>query len=140
MHKRRRTVTEIPLLPPPQDINLSIFADNIENIMQRLIVPDNSPFKIAIARSKKPIQPKSCNNRPGRDTAGFTKLFLYSGADAIRNLQSLDIPIVFCSSKTRAEQQVYREELGINAPFIVENGGAVYIPKDYFRLPFHMIR
>jgi mannosyl-3-phosphoglycerate synthase len=34
------------------------------------------------------------------------------------------------------EQQFYRDELGITAPFIVENGGAVYIPKDYFRLPF----
>jgi mannosyl-3-phosphoglycerate synthase len=35
------------------------------------------------------------------------------------------------------EQQFYREELGVTAPFIVENGGAIYVPKDYFRLPFN---
>jgi mannosyl-3-phosphoglycerate synthase len=56
--------------------------------------------------------------------------------DSIRELQSQKIPIVFCSAMTRQEQQVYREELGIEAPFIVENGGAIYIQKDYFRLPF----
>jgi mannosyl-3-phosphoglycerate synthase len=62
----------------------------------------------------------------------------YSYAPALstlRRLQSRNIPLVFCSSKTRAEQEMLRAELGVTDPFIVENGGAIYIPKGYFRLP-----
>ena len=55
---------------------------------------------------------------------------------AIRHLLDRDIPIVFCSAKTRAEQEVYQQKLGIHAPFIVENGGAVFIPRDYFTASF----
>jgi mannosyl-3-phosphoglycerate phosphatase len=55
---------------------------------------------------------------------------------SIGHLRSQDIPIIFCSAKTRAEQEVYRKELQINDPFIVENGGAVFIPKGYFPFDF----
>lgn len=45
-------------------------------------------------------------------------------------------PIVFVTSKTFAEIEVIEKEIDIwqNAPFIVENGGAIYIPKDYFSI------
>ncbi len=46
------------------------------------------------------------------------------------------IPIVFCSSKTKAEQKVYRQRLGIPDPFVVENGGAIFIPQGYFPFTF----
>jgi mannosyl-3-phosphoglycerate phosphatase len=46
------------------------------------------------------------------------------------------IPIVFCSSKTKAEIEVYRRELGIPDPFIAENGGAIFIPTNYFTFPY----
>lgn len=55
---------------------------------------------------------------------------------ALRLLQRKKIPVVFCSSKTRAEQETYRKELGISDPFIVENGGAIFIPRHYFSFPF----
>lgn len=55
---------------------------------------------------------------------------------SIEYLRSQEIPIVFCSVKTRAEQEVYRKELQIEDPFIVENGGAVFIPRGYFRFHF----
>jgi mannosyl-3-phosphoglycerate phosphatase len=55
---------------------------------------------------------------------------------SIEYLRSQEVPIVFCSVKTRAEQEVYRKELQINDPFIVENGGAVFIPRGYFRFHF----
>ena len=55
--------------------------------------------------------------------------------DALRLLQAKKIPIIFCSAKTRAEQEVYREELDITDPFVVENGGAVFIPENYFSFP-----
>jgi len=57
--------------------------------------------------------------------------------EAISLLHNKKIPIVFCSAKTRAEQEAYREELNIKAPFIVENGGAIFIPRDYFPFPFN---
>jgi len=54
---------------------------------------------------------------------------------AVKHLQQQGIPIVFCSAKTRAEQEVYRAELEIDDPFIVENGGAIFVSEGYF--PFH---
>ncbi|RMH03139.1 MAG: HAD-IIB family hydrolase [Nitrospirae bacterium] len=46
------------------------------------------------------------------------------------------IPVIFCTSKTRAEVEHLRQEVGNQDPFIVENGGAIYIPHGYFpRLP-----
>jgi len=55
---------------------------------------------------------------------------------AINRLKENDIPIIFCSAKTRAEQEIYRRELGLVHPFIVENGGAIFIPRAYFPFPF----
>lgn len=57
--------------------------------------------------------------------------------EAISLLHSKEIPVVFCSAKTRAEQEAYRKELNIKDPFIVENGGAIFIPRDYFLFPFN---
>jgi len=54
----------------------------------------------------------------------------------IKRLKENGIPIIFCSAKTRAEQEVYRRELGLFHPFIVENGGAIFIPRAYFPSPF----
>jgi mannosyl-3-phosphoglycerate phosphatase len=56
--------------------------------------------------------------------------------NALYLLHSHGIPLVFCSSKTRAEQAVYRRKLGIEHPFIVEDGGAVFIPHTYFSFDF----
>jgi len=55
---------------------------------------------------------------------------------AINRLKGNDIPVIFCSAKTRAEQEIYRHELGLFHPFIVENGGAIFIPRAYFPFPF----
>jgi mannosyl-3-phosphoglycerate phosphatase len=51
---------------------------------------------------------------------------------ALRLLGRLDVPVVICSSKTRAEIEHYRGKLGNRDPFIPENGGAVFIPRGYF--------
>lgn len=55
---------------------------------------------------------------------------------AIDRLETSGIPLVFCSAKTRAEQEVYRREMKLFHPFIVENGGAIFIPRDYFPFAF----
>jgi mannosyl-3-phosphoglycerate phosphatase len=55
---------------------------------------------------------------------------------SVKHLIQKEIPVIFCSSKTKAEQEVYRRELGLFHPFIVENGGAVFIPESYFQFKF----
>ncbi|MHC1636296.1 MAG: mannosyl-3-phosphoglycerate phosphatase [Candidatus Methanospirareceae archaeon] len=59
---------------------------------------------------------------------------------AIELLRCHNIPIVFCSSKTAAEIEVYRSEIGIKDPFISENGAAIFIPSDYFDFPYRYTR
>jgi mannosyl-3-phosphoglycerate phosphatase len=50
----------------------------------------------------------------------------------LRKLQSSNIPIVLCSSKTRSEMEPLWHELNLRDPFIVENGGAIFFLPDYF--------
>jgi mannosyl-3-phosphoglycerate phosphatase family protein len=55
-----------------------------------------------------------------------------SALPSLRRLRDLAIPVVLCTSKTRAETEPIREALENTHPFIVENGGGVFIPKGYF--------
>jgi mannosyl-3-phosphoglycerate phosphatase len=49
---------------------------------------------------------------------------------ALRELKRLNVPLVMVSSKSRAEMETLSNTLGIVAPFISENGGAVFWPKS----------
>jgi mannosyl-3-phosphoglycerate phosphatase family protein len=51
---------------------------------------------------------------------------------AVRALLETGTALVFCSSKTLAEQRVHQDRLGPRHPMIVENGSAVAIPQGYF--------
>ena len=51
---------------------------------------------------------------------------------ALRLIQLKGIPLILASSKTRAEIEIYRKKLENGHPFISENGGAIFVPKDYF--------
>ena len=65
------------------------------------------------------------------------KIYSYEKSLAAMNRLKKDaIPVIFCSAKTRAEQEIYRRELGLFHPFVVENGGAIFIPRGYFPFPF----
>lgn len=55
--------------------------------------------------------------------------------EAIQTLREREIPLILVSSKTRAEMEPLRFELDNLHPFVVENGGAVYLPKDLFDDP-----
>ncbi len=55
-----------------------------------------------------------------------------ASADAAARLVAAGVPVVLCSSKTRAEQEPLRAALGIPDPFIVENGSAIIAPPGYF--------
>ena len=54
---------------------------------------------------------------------------------AIEQIKKDHIPLVLCSSKTRAEMEAWRDRLENRHPFIVENGGGIFIPEGYFPFP-----
>jgi len=59
--------------------------------------------------------------------------YAHAPADALlAELEQDGIPVIPCTSKTRAELLPLREELHNRHPFIVENGAAVIVPRDYF--------
>jgi mannosyl-3-phosphoglycerate phosphatase len=51
---------------------------------------------------------------------------------ALSVLAKHDVPVVLCSSRTRAELELIQHEFQFRHPFISENGGAVYLPRGYF--------
>lgn len=55
---------------------------------------------------------------------------------ALRRLKTANVPLIPCTSKTRAEIEHYREAMGLEGPFISENGGGVFIPEGYFKKRF----
>jgi mannosyl-3-phosphoglycerate phosphatase family protein len=66
--------------------------------------------------------------------------YTYSFDDArpaLALLAGRRIPLVLCSSKTRAEIEYYRERMDNHHPFISENGGGIFIPKGYFHFAIH---
>jgi mannosyl-3-phosphoglycerate phosphatase len=51
---------------------------------------------------------------------------------ALSLLKKNKIPLILCSSKTRSEIEYYRKKLQNPHPFVSENGGGIFIPKNYF--------
>lgn len=51
----------------------------------------------------------------------------------LQKLHSAKIPVIPNTSKTFAELTELRDQIGLDGPFIVENGAAVYIPINYFQ-------
>ena len=46
--------------------------------------------------------------------------------ETINWLQRLGIPVILCTSKTKSEVKIIRDDLNLKDPYIVENGGAIY--------------
>lgn len=63
------------------------------------------------------------------DTYSFEKAL-----SSLTLLRKKEIPLILCSSKTRAEIEVYRKKLKNAHPFIPENGGAIFVNRKYFRI------
>lgn len=51
---------------------------------------------------------------------------------ALDLLKGRGIPLAICTSKTRSEVERWRSLLGNDDPFIIENGGAVFVRENYF--------
>jgi mannosyl-3-phosphoglycerate phosphatase len=51
---------------------------------------------------------------------------------ALDHLKRKGIPWIVVTSKTRTEVEFWRSQLGNEHPFVVENGGAAFVPFGYF--------
>lgn len=54
---------------------------------------------------------------------------------ALDQCKNLDIPVILVSSKTSAEMDRLRKTMGLIFPFISENGGGIFFPKEMKREP-----
>lgn len=50
--------------------------------------------------------------------------------EGVELCKKLGVPVVLVSSKTRAEMESIREDMGLSSPFVSENGGAIFIESD----------
>lgn len=61
--------------------------------------------------------------------------YSHDAADTLlAELERMHVPVIPATSKTAAELLEIRKELNNRHPFIIENGAAVYIPENYFRM------
>ena len=126
---------QVTLMPPPQQADLDRFSAALSGEFRRLFVPEDLPLPVSTARPfGEKIKQVIFTDLDG--TLLHPANYSYSEAlVALRRVQTNEIPLIFCSSKTRAEQENLRQELGINHPFVTENGSAIYVPKGYFHRP-----
>ena len=61
----------------------------------------------------------------------FTYQFV-AASETLQQLKSANIPVILNTSKTLAELEVIHSDLKLDAPFIIENGAAIYIPMSTF--------
>jgi mannosyl-3-phosphoglycerate phosphatase len=54
---------------------------------------------------------------------------------ALERMRAARTPLIPVTSKTRAEVEIWRRRLQTSDPFIVENGGAVFVPPGCFTIP-----
>jgi len=54
--------------------------------------------------------------------------------EIVEGLTKRSIPVIICSSKTRAEIETCQERMGLKAPFVVENGAAVFVPRGMLNM------
>ncbi|AKG53377.1 mannosyl-3-phosphoglycerate phosphatase [Dehalogenimonas sp. WBC-2] len=127
---------KVKLMPPPQQADMARFSGALSADLYRFFVPEGLPLPISGNRNlseevKKVIFTDLDGTMLHPATYSYTPVL-----GTLRQIQSKNIPLIFCSSKTRAEQEMLRQELGIGDPFITENGAAVFIPKGYFHRPY----
>jgi mannosyl-3-phosphoglycerate phosphatase len=71
----------------------------------------------------------------GRNTYSFEPAL-----PALNLIRQKSVPLILSSSKTGTEVELYQRQLENSHPFVSENGGAIFVPKDYFSFPFHYDR
>lgn len=76
--------------------------------------------------------------------------YSFGGArSSLARIKRHGIPLIFTTSKTRAEVELLQKEMKIREPFIIENGAAIFFPLGYdgwdLKIgvpmpPYHLIR
>jgi mannosyl-3-phosphoglycerate synthase len=135
-------VPKLRMLPPPESADIQKFASLMDGFLNDYAAPKGRPVRAGLSPAARKAQEAMKLVFTDLDgTLLHPVSYSYAAAlEAVRKLQEARIPIVFCSAKTMAEQQLYRQELGIKDPFIIENGTAIVVPKDYFRFSFSFSR
>jgi len=59
--------------------------------------------------------------------------------EALQIIKKAEIPLIFTTSKTKAEVELLQQKVGLSAPFIVENGAALFLPSDYQNFDLSML-
>jgi mannosyl-3-phosphoglycerate phosphatase len=63
--------------------------------------------------------------------------YSYEGAlPSLGKIKQAGFPLILTTSKTRRETELLQKEIGIDDPFIVENGAAIYFPPGYTKFFF----
>lgn len=60
--------------------------------------------------------------------------------EALAIIRAKEVPLILCTSKTRKEIELYRNQIDNKCPFISENGGGIFIPNTYFSKEFEYDR
>lgn len=90
-----------------------------------------SPFKAAAGTARKMILFSDLDGTL-LDETGYS---FHDALPALNLVQAQAIPLILCSSKTRAEIEACRLSMRNRHPFISENGGGIFIPSGYFSAP-----
>lgn len=59
--------------------------------------------------------------------------------ESLKKIKTQKIPLIFTTSKTKIEVELLQKKVGIVEPFIVENGAALFIPKNYQHFPLDFL-
>lgn len=59
--------------------------------------------------------------------------------EALSKIKKDNIPLIFTTSKTRKEVEILQKKVNIKEPFIIENGAALFIPKNYMGFDFSFL-
>jgi mannosyl-3-phosphoglycerate phosphatase len=57
-----------------------------------------------------------------------------AAAEALAEIDRRRVPLILCTSGTRAELEAFRTKIGHGHPFITESGGGLFLPDGYFNL------
>ena len=131
------------------DQQLQRFIQHYQRVTENILdtLPDQVHFLYSLDENRKITSLTTPNSIPNTMTKQIKPLiftdmdgslldhhtYSHSAADPLlEKLESNQIPVIPCTSKTAAELIVIRAELNNKHPFIGENGAAAYIPVGYF--------
>ena len=116
--KSTEEVPQVRFIPPPQKADMRKFAQSIEAQLPNYSVPKGRMLRerfisaeFGQAAAKKVVFTDLDGTLLHPVSYSYTQAL-----EALRWLQEKETPIIFCSAKTRAEQEVYQSRTGYKRP------------------------